>query len=182
MRVLSGRAKKAKLKAVPGSKTRPILGRVKTPLFDILRPIIGGMEVLDLFAGTGSVGIEALSQGAAFCVFIEASAQAARTVRDNLENSGLSEFAEVRQSDAFTYLRNTKKSFDLIYLDPPQFKGLWIESLHFIAERPNLLKAAGQIIVKIHPKEYEQLQLSSLKETQNRKYGNSMLLFFALRE
>lgn len=178
MRVVSGRAKKAKLKAVPGKKTRPILDRVKAPLFDILRPVISGMQVLDLFAGTGAVGIEALSQGAEFCVFVEASTQAARVVRENLESTELSGLAEVRQSDAFTYLRNTKRSFNLIYLDPPQFNGLWIEALHFIAERPNLLAPGGMVVVKIHPKEYEALSLNVLHETQKRKYGNSMLLFY----
>jgi 16S rRNA (guanine966-N2)-methyltransferase len=177
MRVIGGTAKGRPLKSVPGDSTRPILDRVKTPLFDILRPAIQGKAVLDLFGGTGAVGIEALSQGAATCVFLDTNARAVGTIKDNLATCDLSDRAEVRHTDAFVYLKNTAKSFDLIYVAPPQYKGIWIEALRTIAERPHLLTDAGQVIVQIDPKEFEPIQVETLRETQQRKYGNTILIF-----
>jgi 16S rRNA (guanine966-N2)-methyltransferase len=178
MRVIGGTAKGRLLKAVPGDSTRPILDRVKTPLFDILRPSLAGQSVLDLFAGTGAVGIEALSQGAARCVFLDTNARAIATIKDNLETCALSSQADVRHTDAFVYLKNTSKVFDLIYVAPPQYKGIWIEAMRIIAERPHLLATGGSIIVQIDPKEYEALELLTLEEVQQRKYGNTVLVFF----
>lgn len=181
MRVVSGEAKGRKLKAVPGDSTRPILDRVKVALFDIIRPQLSGAEVLDLFAGTGQVGIEALSQGAARCIFLDLNSKAVSTIRDNLEICKFADRAEVRHTDAFTYLRNTQKSFDLIYVAPPQFKNIWVEALHCIAERPALLKDGGMVIAQIDPNEYEELHLESFAEEQQRKYGNTLLAFYRKR-
>ena len=180
MRVVSGKARGTKLKSVPGDTTRPILDRVKTALFDILRPTLDGISVLDLFAGTGSVGIEALSQGAAHCTFLDLSDKAIKVIRENLESAHLSSQAEVRHTDSFTYLRNTSKNFDLIYIAPPQYKALWLQALHFIAERPGLLKPGGRVIVQIDPKEYEPAQMTALQETDQRKYGSTLLVFYSL--
>ena len=178
MRVIAGRAKGAKLNSVPGSSTRPILDRVKTSLFDILRPEISDIEVLDLFAGSGSVGIEALSQGASSCVFIDLEKRAIETIQQNLSNTKLSEASEVRRLDAFRFLRSSKAAFDLIYVDPPQFRSLWTEAIQHIAERPNLLNKDGLIVVKIHPKEYEELSLTNITEERKEKYGNTLLIFY----
>jgi 16S rRNA (guanine(966)-N(2))-methyltransferase RsmD len=179
MRVIGGTAKGRLLKAVPGDGTRPILDRVKTPLFDILRPTLSGAVILDLFAGTGAVGIEALSQGAQSCVFLDTNAKAVATIRDNLGTCGLLDKAEVRHTDAFIFLKNSVKRFDLVYVAPPQYKGIWIEAMRTIAERPQLLSETGQIIVQIDPTEYEPLELETLKETQQRKYGNTILVFYS---
>lgn len=178
MRVIGGTAKGRTLKSVPGDSTRPILDRVKTPLFDILRPRLSGATVLDLFGGTGAIGIEALSQGAGHCVFLDVNARAVATIKDNLTTCYLQDSAEVRHTDAFIYLRNSAKSFDLIFIAPPQYKGIWIEALRAIAERPHLLAPHGTIIVQIDPKEYEQLDLRTLQEGPQRTYGNTMLVFF----
>jgi len=178
MRVIGGTAKGRPLKAVPGDSTRPILDRVKTPLFDILRPTLQGIAMLDLFGGTGAVGIEALSQGAGHCVFLDTNARAVATIKDNLTTCGLTDRAEVRHTDAFIYLKHTQKSFDLIFVAPPQYKGIWVEAMRSIAERPHLVAEGGQIIVQIDPKEYEELDLGTLKETAQRKYGNTILMFF----
>lgn len=181
MRVIGGTAKGQALKAVPGDSTRPILDRVKVPLFDILRPTLAGISVLDLFGGTGSVGIEALSQGAAHCVFLDTNVRAIATIKHNLEVTQLAAQAEVRHTDAFIYLKNSSKSFDLIYVAPPQYEGIWIEIMRSLAERPHLLKARGSIIVQIDPKEYEPLELACLQETQQRKYGSTILIFYAMK-
>lgn len=178
MRVIGGTAKGRLLKAVPGDGTRPILDRVKVPLFDILRPSLPGTRWLDLFGGTGSVGIEALSQGAEHCVFLDTNLKAVQTIKHNLEVTGLSEKGEVRHSDAFGYLRNSTKSFDLIFVAPPQYKGIWIEAMQHIAERPNLIADDGVVIVQIDPKEYEELSLAMIKETEQRKYGSTILVFY----
>lgn len=181
MRVIGGSAKGRPLKSVPGDSTRPILDRVKTPLFDILRPNLADIEMLDLFGGSGAVGIEALSQGARHCVFLDTNARAIATIRANLESTELTDNAEVRHTDAFIYLKNTTRSFDLIYVAPPQYKGLWIEAMRMIAERPHLVHDTGQIIVQIDPKEYETLELETFHEAQQRKYGNTILVFYTKR-
>lgn len=182
MRVIGGLAKGRKLLSVPGDSTRPILDRVKTALFDILRPKIQGWRVLDLFAGSGGVGIEALSQGAGHCTFLDLNSAAVATIRSNLENVELAARAEVRQTDAFSYLKKTAKSFDLIYIAPPQYKSLWIEALHIIAERPELLNRGGMIIAQIDPREYELLSLSQFQELRQNKYGNTLLVFYGTGE
>jgi 16S rRNA (guanine966-N2)-methyltransferase len=188
MCVVAGSARGKKLLVVPGHGTRLILDRVKTAFFDILRPRIAGTRVLDLFAGSGSVGIEALSQGAAHSTFIDATHKAIATIKKNLATTSLSDRAEVRQADAFGYLRGTKRSFDLIYIAPPQYKGLWGEAMQLIAERPGVLNrpsaesdepgSSGLAIVQIDPREYQSLHLTEIRETRQKRYGNTLLVFF----
>jgi len=192
MRVVGGSVRGKKLLVVPGQGTRPILDRVKTSLFDILRPRISGMDMLDLFAGSGSVGIEALSQGAASCTFIDLAYKAVATIKKNLASTGLADRAEVIHMDAFEYLRGTKKQFDLIYVAPPQYRNLWSEAMRHLADRPELLRRspaepaadrpAGQIIVQIHPKEYRSLGCDDIHETRQKRYGNTLLVFFERSE
>ena len=178
MRVIAGTAKGRKLLAVPGDGTRPILDRVKTALFDILRPEIQGAKMLDLFAGSGAVGIEALSQGASHCAFLDLSRPAVETIKQNLAATGLVASAEVRHYDAFSFLRNSSKSFDLIYVAPPQYEALWVQAMQTIAERPEIVTPTGLIVVQIDPKEYEALTLAPFRETEQRKYGNTLLVFY----
>lgn len=184
MRVVGGSARGTRIQVVPGHGTRPILDRVKTSLFDILRPRIGGMEVLDLFAGSGSVGIEALSQGAASCVFIDLGVKAVATIRKNLAATGLADRAEVRHANALGYLRSTSRVFDLIYVAPPQYRRLWAEAMQQLAARPGLLRTpapeadSSLVIAQIDPEEYEPLELGTLRETRQERYGNTLLVFF----
>jgi len=178
MRVTAGSAKGVRLSSVPGDTTRPILDRVRTALFDILRPQLPGMKLLDAFAGSGSVGIEALSQGAEHCIFLDLSKNAVHTINENLLKTKLQSSAEVRHADAFGYLKRTVKSFDLIYIAPPQYQSMWIEALRTVAERPELLREDGQVIVQIDPKEYEKLELSRLEERRQKRYGNTLLVFY----
>lgn len=179
MRVISGSAKGRALKAVPGDSTRPILDRAKVPLFDILRSFVPNKHILDLFGGTGQIGIEALSQGAAHCVFCDTNSRAVSTIKDNLATTQLSDKGEVRHTDAFVYLKNSSKVFDLIFVAPPQYKGIWSEAMRTIAERPHLLADDGKIVVQIDPKEYEPLDLLPFKEDSQRKYGNTLFVFYS---
>jgi 16S rRNA (guanine(966)-N(2))-methyltransferase RsmD len=188
MRVVGGSERGKKLLVVPGRGTRPILDRVKTSLFDILRPQLAGMDMLDLFAGSGSVGIEALSQGASSCTFIDLGPEAVATITKNLASTDLAGRSEVLRTDAFDYLRRTRKQFDLIFVAPPQYKDLWAPAIHQIDERPELLRgssaeigedrSAGRIVAQIHPKEYQSLSLDAFHETRQKRYGNTLLVFF----
>jgi 16S rRNA (guanine966-N2)-methyltransferase len=122
VRVISGQAKGHPLKAVPGKDTRPTTDKVKESLFNIIGPYFDGERVLDLFAGTGGLGIEALSRGAAHAVFIDSSSQSIDIVRKNLETTRLGDRAEIYRNDArrvLKLLQRIREPFDLIFLDPP---------------------------------------------------------------
>jgi 16S rRNA (guanine(966)-N(2))-methyltransferase RsmD len=178
MRVIGGIAKGRKLLAVPGDTTRPILDRVKTSLFDILRPEIQDKRILDLFAGSGAVGIEALSQGASHCTFIDLHKPATKIIAQNLENTGLTKQASVQCNDSFRYLKSSKDVFDIIYVAPPQYKGIWVQAMQMIAERPNLVSDGGALIVQIDPIEDEKLSLTAFRENDRRVYGSTLLIFY----
>jgi len=179
LRVISGSARGRKLKMVPGNATRPISDRVKEALFNILSSDIPGCLFLDLFAGTGSVGIEALSRGASFVRFIDHSMTAVKTINQNLEITGLEKNAEVLHSDAFEWISNLPdQMFDYVYIAPPQYLGLWGRMLLTLDESPDWLLEDGWIIVQIDPKEYDQLTLQNYSEFDQRRYGNTSLIFY----
>jgi 16S rRNA (guanine(966)-N(2))-methyltransferase RsmD len=166
---------------VPGDSTRPIADRVKEALFNILGPDVEESKILDLFAGTGSVGIEALSRGASRAVLVDASPRAVETIRANLNHTHLAERGEVIHGDSFGYLaRSGAGPFDLIYVAPPQYHRLWIRALQAIDANPGLLNPDSLVIAQIHPKEYEPLTLKRLVEQQKRRYGNTLLCFYEL--
>ena len=179
MRVIGGRAKGRTLAAVPGDTTRPLLDRVKTALFEMLRPDLPGGRELDLFAGTGGVGIEALSQGAAGCVFCDLSREAVQTIQANLQSTGLADQAQVIQTDALHFIERCAEEFSLIYVAPPQYRGLWREALTAIDRRTSLLARGGRVVVQIDPKEYGPVPLESLIETRQKRYGRTLLVFYA---
>ena len=181
MRVISGSAKGRKLRAVPGEGTRPIAERVKAALFNILGADVEETSWLDLFGGTGSVGIEALSRGAAHVVFVDNAHKAVETLRGNLSTLGLSERAQVIKTDAFRYLRqvDSATTFDFIYVAPPQYQDLWAKALLALDDKP-LLAPDGRIIVQIFPKEYRDLALTRLQHLHERRYGSTALHFYAL--
>lgn len=179
LRVISGKAKGRKLKLVPGDGTRPIMDRVKESLFNILTPIVPGCLWLDLFAGTGSVGIEALSRGAEKAVFVDSSRQAIQTIQENLEHTELIADASIIRSDSFKYLgRPPSAQFDVIYVAPPQYKGLWKDALLKIDASPGWLNPDGIVVVQIDPKERETVALQNLEAYDERTYGRTLLWFF----
>ncbi len=178
MRVISGSAKGRNLQAVPGDSTRPITDRVKEALFNIFGADIVDARFLDLFGGTGGVGIEALSRGAAHAVFIDQNRKAQETIKANLLLTKLNERAEIVRGDAFTYLQGAPQSFHYIYIAPPQYHRLWINALKLIDEQSGWLADDGEIIVQIHPKEYEAVPLRHFEEIEQRKYGSTVLVFY----
>ena len=186
MRVITGTAKGKKLKAVPGATTRPITDRTKEALFSILGDWIINRRVLDLFGGTGAVGIEALSRGAGHVTFIEKSADATRTIGHNLQLTGLAKKALVKRGDAFKFLRSppaNTEPFDLIYIAPPQYQSLWAGAISFIdQELEQWLRPDGAIIAQIHPTEFKELLLQNLILYDQRKYGSTLLCFYEWRD
>lgn len=180
MRVISGSAKGRRLKRVPGDTTRPIMDRVKESLFSILGQGVRETRWLDLFAGTGQVGIEALSRGAAEVVFTDNARQAIKTIYENLQITRLDSQAEVLFVDALAYLRGFgRRPFDVIYVAPPQYKEIWVEVMAVLDERPSrFLTPTGFVIVQIDPKEYRVLTLKNLVLDDQRRYGNTQLDFY----
>lgn len=179
LRVIAGKAKGTRLKTVPGDTTRPITDIVKEALFNILGNEIEDNRILDLFGGTGAVGIEALSRGARFVTFLDKSQQAVKTISENLAKTRLNTQAEVLRTDAFSYLSDPQKlDFDLIYVAPPQYKLMWQKAMHMIDDNPRLLHDDGQVIVQINPIEWEEVRLNSLTVFDTRKYGDTLLVFF----
>lgn len=181
MRVIAGKAKGRKLRSVPGPSTRPITDRAKSALFSILGEDVQGAQFLDLFAGTGQVGIEALSRGADHAVFVELNHTALHVIQANLTLTGLAAQAEVVRGDVFRYLAGTPRPFDYIYVAPPQYRGLWIQTLQVIDMFPQWLAEDGWAIVQINPVESEPLELENLILFDQRKYGGVMMCFYMLR-
>lgn len=191
MRVVTGAAKGRKLKGPKTPGTRPIIDRVKTALFDILSWRIEDARFLDLFAGTGGVGIEALSRGAARVTFIEMSLPIVKLIRENLQITGLNAHAEVLHMDSFkflqTYATNASnpaatvvRVYDMIYVAPPQYHEMAARALS-ILDTSSLLAEDGMVIVQIHPKErpgVAAVPLNRLVQTDERRYGSTLLMFY----
>lgn len=158
MRVITGSARGRKLKSLEGLETRPTADRVKEGIFNIIQFDLEGRRVLDLFAGTGQMGIEALSRGAASAVFIEQRRDAAALVRDNLKTTDLSDRGRVVCGDAMAYLGSAREKFDIIFIDPPYAAKLWDSALHTIS-RFDILANHG-IIVCESPMEQEMPEMA----------------------
>lgn len=184
IRVISGTAKGRKLKLVPGDSTRPIMDRVKESLFNILGRQIIGTTFLDLFSGTGSVGIEALSRGAERAMFVEREAIAVKTIQENLKSTQLEKNAIIRRTDVFTLLKAPAPSqpFDYIFIAPPQYKGLWLDTLKALDDNPDWVPEGTTVIVQIDPKEGQALSLAHLEVSDKRQYGRTELIFLERKE
>lgn len=178
-RVIAGFAKGRRLKPVPGDSTRPIMDRVKEALFSILGADVLDTVWLDLFAGTGAVGIEALSRGAAFVQFIDLERDATDTIKANLAATKMTEKAKVRRADALALLRlQPDKPYDYIYIAPPQWKELWKQALMALESNPEWIPPGTSVIVQIAPSEEAEITLRHLELEDRRKYGNTVLLFY----
>jgi len=181
-RIIAGSARGTRLQPVPGDSTRPITDRVKESLFNILAPDLEGATFFDLFSGTGSVGIEALSRGARFARLNDLNRAAVQTIKTNLEKTHLQDQAEVLQADAFSLLkRPADQAFDYIYIAPPQYKDLWKNTIQELDRNPGWLKADTWVIVQIDPIEYEAQVLNYLQEFEQRRYGSTLLVFYEVK-
>ena len=133
MRVITGTARGRKLKELPGLDTRPTTDKVKESIFNIVQFDVEGRRVLDIFAGTGQLGIEALSRGAEQCVFVDASKEAARIIKENVSLTGFADRARVTQGDAMSFLTSCREKFGLAFLDPPYASDLLDQALERMA-------------------------------------------------
>ena len=177
MRVITGTAKGIVLKTPDGQATRPTAERVKEALFSAIQFHIPSAKVLDLFGGTGQLGIEALSRGAKSAVFVDLQENACRLIRENLRRTHLEEQAKVLRSDYASYLRNCSEKFDIIFLDPPYAEKFLENSLKMITEI-DILQSGG-IIVAERPLEKElDLQFSGYERSRDYKYGNVLIAIF----
>lgn len=145
MRVISGTARGRRLKELPGMDTRPTTDKVKESLFNIVQFDIEGRRVLDLFGGTGQLGIEALSRGAVGCTFVDQSRQAAAIIKENLQTTGFADKARVQQGDAMAFLTGCREKFDLIFLDPPYHTQL-LENCIFAVGKFDILAEHGIMV------------------------------------
>jgi 16S rRNA (guanine966-N2)-methyltransferase len=183
MRVIAGEAKGRKLKGPPSEATRPIIDRVKTALFDILSWRVDDTRFLDLFAGTGSVGIEALSRGARAATFVELDTAALTVVRDNLRLTRLGDRAQTVRSDAFAFLHAAHmrgERYDIVYVAPPQYQGLAARALLQLDAEP-VTPPGGLVIAQVHPREHAELDdlaLERLRRYDERRYGSTLLVFY----
>lgn len=183
MRVIRGSARGRQLQSVRGETTRPITDRVKEALFNIIGADIEGASLLDLFAGTGSVGIEALSCGAEFALFVDIHRTAINTIKANLSATSLASKAQVLQKNALLLLQEKPlRPFDYIYVAPPQYQGLWKDALWLLDEHSDWLAKDAWVIVQIDFKEYEELSLQKLQSFDQRRYGDTLLVFYRLSE
>lgn len=181
-RIIGGEARGRRLRSLPGRLTRPTADRVKEALFNIISHRVPGAHVLDLFAGTGNLGLEALSRGGRAVVFVDVSAHCARVIRENLAGLGWAERGRVMRGDVRETLarlaRTAGVKFDLVFLDPPYRAGLVLPAIEALAAGD--LVAAGGIVVAEHDMREE---ISSAPPgfvlIDQRRYGETILSFIS---
>lgn len=179
MRVISGSARGLKLTSPDGLETRPTTDRVKESIFNIIQTYIPCNNVLDLFAGSGALGIEALSRGSLRCTFIENNSNAFSIVKTNIEKARLTEKAELIKKDAFEFLNSCKTQYDIVFLDPPYNKGLLKKSFDYIYNE-NILSENG-IIVAETEFDGELPENNYFECVKNAKYGKTLVLIYKLK-
>lgn len=181
MRVIAGQLKGRKLKAPSGLNTRPTTDRVKESIFSMIHPYLMDSMVLDLFSGTGSLGIEALSRGAKKAYFVDHNKQSISIIRENISNLGLLDQSVILFSDAIKALKELalkNEKFDIIFLDPPYAKGLIIPCIQEI-ENNLLLRSEGMIVVEHDPEDRLPEMIGKLHKRKDRRYGNTNISIYS---
>ena len=178
MRVITGSAGGRRLLELEGMETRPTTSRVKEGVFSALQFDVEGRRVLDLFAGTGQMGIECLSRGAASAVFVDRRRDAAQLVKKNLALTGLQDRARVVNGDSMEFLAGTKERFDLIFLDPPYASGLQEKALERITAPGFDILAPYGIIVAEHPADRRPAVPAGCRLRKSYRYGKIAVTLF----
>ena len=181
MRIIGGTLRGRRLSPVKGDKQRPTLDQVREALFNILGGDCSGERVLDLFAGTGALGLEALSRGAASCLFVDRDGRALARIKDDLTRFGLEEQGTILRAAFPGGIKKAPRipeGYSLIFLDPPYFKGFVALTLKALADG-NLISTQGRVIVEHHIKEEVPGQCGGLILTDRRCYGDTCLAFYA---
>jgi 16S rRNA (guanine(966)-N(2))-methyltransferase RsmD len=184
MRVISGSARGLKLKTPTNEDIRPTTDRVKESLFNIINNYIIDSNILDLFSGTGSLGIEALSRGAMKCVFVDLSKDSMSIIKDNIEKARGNDKSETMLTDyagAISKLSLKNEKFDVIFMDPPYHKNIFIPALEKISSA-KILKDDGIIIVEHDSKDTLPDNVGNLVKDRDKKYGKTTLSFYILED
>lgn len=181
MRVISGSARGTKLLSQEGLNTRPTLDRVKEALFSIIQFEIEGANVLDLFAGSGALGIETLSRGANSVVFCDNNQESVRIITKNIENTKMKEKSIVIKADykkALSNLKSDQNKFDIVFLDPPYKTDFALRAVEYIMEY-DLLNQKGIIILETNDEKMHNkiLSIDGIEIFDERKYGKVILIF-----
>ena len=177
MRVITGKARGVQLKTPEGMLTRPTADRVKEALFSIINFDLPGAAVLDLFGGTGQLGIEALSRGANSAVFVDQREDACKIIRENLRRTKLESQGRVVRSDYLDYLRRSKEKFDIILLDPPYAEVFLENALKCITEI-DILKTDGIIVAERPVGKDLPWDFPGYTRSKDYKYGNTLLTLY----
>lgn len=175
MRIISGNFKGRKLKTLEGMNTRPTADRIKESLFNILGSKVYDSKVLDLFAGSGALGLEALSRGACFCVFIDSSKDAISIVKDNINLCKQENNSKIINKDYLVALKSLEDKFDIIFVDPPYSKGIEISVLENIN---TMLSEDGIIIIETDKADIPPDNINGLIKYDARKYGRTLISFY----
>ena len=177
MRVVSGKARGVTLKTPDGMATRPTADRVKEAMFSIIQFDLPGATVLDLFAGTGQLGIEALSRDAKMAYFVDEREDACKLVRENLRRTHLENQAQVIRSDYMAFLRNCRTKFDIILLDPPYAEVFLENALKLITEI-DILQSSGIIVTERPLGKALSWQFEGFDRSKDYKYGNTLVTLY----
>lgn len=177
MRVITGSARGVQLKTPEGLVTRPTTDRVKEAMFSIIQFEIPGAAVLDLFGGTGQLGIEALSRGAQSAVFVDAGEPACRLIRENLKKTRLEGQSKVIRSDYMDYLSRCREQFDIILLDPPYAEVFLENALKCITEI-DILRSNGIIVTERPLGKELPWEFPGYHRSKDYKYGNTLLTIY----
>ena len=177
MRVISGKARGIQLKTPDGMLTRPTIDRVKEALFSIIQFDIPTSRVLDLFGGTGQLGIEALSRGAKSAVFVDQREDACRLIRENLKRTRLEQDAKVVRSDYLDYLKRCRETYDIIFLDPPYAEVFLENALKCITEI-DILQSGGIIVAERPLGKELPWEFDGYTRSRDYKYGKVLLTIY----
>lgn len=177
MRVISGTAKGVSLKTPTGMETRPTTDRVKEAVFSIIQFHLPGARILDLFGGTGQLGIEGLSRGAKTAVFVDRREEACALIRENLRRAKLETNARVVRSDYSAYLNRANEKFDIIFLDPPYGEDFLENALKRITEI-DILQSGGIIVAERPLGKELSLEFPGFSKSRDYKYGNTLIALY----
>ncbi len=177
MRVITGKARGVSLKTPDGLKTRPTADRVKEALFSIIQFDVLTARVLDLFGGTGQLGIEALSRGAKSAVFVDNREDACKLIRENLKRTKFTDCARVVCSDYQSYLKNCRESFDIVFLDPPYAEIFLENSIKLITEI-DILQSSGIIVTERSVEKELLLEFPGYTRSKDYRYGKTILTIY----
>jgi 16S rRNA (guanine(966)-N(2))-methyltransferase RsmD len=179
MRIIAGAFRGRRLQSPKDKEIRPTIDRVREAVFSIIAAQVQGARALDLFAGTGAMGLEALSRGASFCIFVDQGAQALRLIRENIELCGAQEKSRLIQGTVSSVIKRLgaeNEVFDLIFMDPPYGKGYLEEAL----ELAESIAGGETLVIAEHHIKDESPQVSGIwQKDRERRYGDTLISVYS---